>query len=367
MTEQIERITKYENIFREAKHLIGELSSGCTEGYIEGNTEGYGSNHGANHGANFATLRTLISELEAYYASDVWKQDFADDEAGLLPADLKRGVLSEDGIYNLLEEYSELMGEPESGKPSEKTESGKPSEKTESGKPSEKNESGEPSEKTESGEPAEKAEYPELTAELTDDKGSDDMTEEQYEALFMEMHPGYFERDYVRAVPDDEPASEMMLALIDFDEGAYTKNLDEEVTFGYYEGGLDDLLKAVAKVVPHWTQFFGEDTRVYCGFVNGEIASFCQIEDFGEHQIGDVKWKIGGPGCVGTLPEYRNRGIGLSMVRNVTKILKEESYDHSYIHYTYETAWYSKLGYKTFLQWNGKGPVTAQGKGPEPT
>ena len=28
----------------------------------------------------------------------------AADEAGLLPKDLKRGVLSEDGIYNLLEE-----------------------------------------------------------------------------------------------------------------------------------------------------------------------------------------------------------------------------------------------------------------------
>ena len=357
MTEQIERITKYENIFREAKHLIGELSSGCTEGYtegyIEGNTEGctegYESNHGANHGANSATLRTLISELEAYYASDVWKQDYADDEAGLLPSDLKRGVLSEDGIYNLLEEYSELTGEPESGEPAEKAESG------------------EPSEKTESGEPAEKAEYGELTAGSTANQGSDDMTKEQYEALFMEMHPGYFEREYVRAVPEDEPASEMMLALIDFDEDSYTKTLDKEVTFGYYEGGLDDLLKAVSKVVPHWTQFFGEDSRVYCGFVKGEIASFCQIEDFGEHRIGDVKWKIGGPGCVGTLPEYRNRGIGLSMVRNVTKILKEESYDHSYIHYTYETAWYSKLGYKTFLQWNGKGPVTAQGKGPEPT
>ena len=34
--------------------------------------------------------------------------DFADDEAGRLPADLKRGVLSEDGIWNLLSDVSEL-------------------------------------------------------------------------------------------------------------------------------------------------------------------------------------------------------------------------------------------------------------------
>ena len=33
---------------------------------------------------------------------------FADDEAGLLPADLKRGVLSEDGIWNLLVDVREL-------------------------------------------------------------------------------------------------------------------------------------------------------------------------------------------------------------------------------------------------------------------
>lgn len=41
--------------------------------------------------------------LEAYYTSKDWRYDFELDEAGLLPAGLKRGVLSEDGIYNLLE------------------------------------------------------------------------------------------------------------------------------------------------------------------------------------------------------------------------------------------------------------------------
>lgn len=49
-----------------------------------------------------------IATLSGYYGSDEWKQDFADDEAGLLPAGLKRGVLSEDGIWNLLAEVHEL-------------------------------------------------------------------------------------------------------------------------------------------------------------------------------------------------------------------------------------------------------------------
>ena len=50
-----------------------------------------------------------IGTLSDYYGSDEWKQDFADDEAGHLPADLKRGVLSEDGIWNLLADNRELM------------------------------------------------------------------------------------------------------------------------------------------------------------------------------------------------------------------------------------------------------------------
>lgn len=49
-----------------------------------------------------------IQALDEYYGSDLWRQDFADDEAGLLPADLKRGVLSEDGIWNLLTDVHEL-------------------------------------------------------------------------------------------------------------------------------------------------------------------------------------------------------------------------------------------------------------------
>ena len=47
-------------------------------------------------------IQEAIHILSEYYGSDEWKQDFADDEAGLLPKDLKRGVLSEDGIWNVL-------------------------------------------------------------------------------------------------------------------------------------------------------------------------------------------------------------------------------------------------------------------------
>ena len=57
----------------------------------------------------FTEAQEAIAALSEYYGSDDWKQDFADDEAGRLPADLKRGVLSEDGIWNLLADNQELM------------------------------------------------------------------------------------------------------------------------------------------------------------------------------------------------------------------------------------------------------------------
>lgn len=49
-----------------------------------------------------------IAALDEYYGSGEWRQDFEDDEAGKLPQDLKRGVLSEDGIWNLLADCKEL-------------------------------------------------------------------------------------------------------------------------------------------------------------------------------------------------------------------------------------------------------------------
>ena len=48
-------------------------------------------------------LRNRIRFLEEYYTSGEWREDYEADEAGLLPPDLKRGVLSQDGVYNLLE------------------------------------------------------------------------------------------------------------------------------------------------------------------------------------------------------------------------------------------------------------------------
>ena len=85
--EQIERIKTMEQHLDHASQAVMKLSAALDD---------------------YAEVLTSIRELEKYYGSDDWKQDFADDEQGLLPQDLKRGVLSEDGIWNVLTDSRDL-------------------------------------------------------------------------------------------------------------------------------------------------------------------------------------------------------------------------------------------------------------------
>ena len=55
---------------------------------------------------NPATIdKALLDELLAYYEGGQWLRDYTLDEQGCFPADLKRGVLSQDGVYDFLEKY----------------------------------------------------------------------------------------------------------------------------------------------------------------------------------------------------------------------------------------------------------------------
>ena len=86
--EQLQRIRLMERHLNRAASALKRLSSALDK---------------------YEEAKADIAAIASYYGSDDWKQDFAADEAGLLPKDLKRGVLSEDGIWNLLEAHRELQ------------------------------------------------------------------------------------------------------------------------------------------------------------------------------------------------------------------------------------------------------------------
>lgn len=57
----------------------------------------------------YRQLRPELEALAAYYTGPLWRQDLADDEAGRLPAELKRGVLSQDAVDALLCRHRALL------------------------------------------------------------------------------------------------------------------------------------------------------------------------------------------------------------------------------------------------------------------
>ncbi len=57
----------------------------------------------------FELVQGDIQALDEYYGSEEWKADLSAEELGQLPPSLKRGVLSEDGLWNLLEDNRELL------------------------------------------------------------------------------------------------------------------------------------------------------------------------------------------------------------------------------------------------------------------
>ena len=85
--EQIERIARMEQQLEVASRAVKGLATALDD---------------------YEAAQEALRELEAYYGSEEWKQDFAADEAGRLPKEMKRGVLSEDAVWNLLEERGKV-------------------------------------------------------------------------------------------------------------------------------------------------------------------------------------------------------------------------------------------------------------------
>jgi hypothetical protein len=85
--ERIERIKQMEACLEQASAAVKELSAALKQ---------------------YEEAREAIKTLDKYLGSKQWKLDCKADEDGKLPKDLKRGVLSEDGIWNMLEESRRL-------------------------------------------------------------------------------------------------------------------------------------------------------------------------------------------------------------------------------------------------------------------
>ena len=157
---------------------------------------------------------------------------------------------------------------------------------------------------------------------------------------------GFFEKNGYRA---HDGCDEMLMVLKNYPAVDYPFRGHECATFGWFDGEIDEIRAAVAQVEDDWTQYFTDPKHIYVARVDGEIASFCLVDCNCRNYLSDAYGKVGMPGCVGTVPKFRNRGIGIEMVANATQYLKEQGMDVSFIFYTGVADWYEKIGYRTFL------------------
>jgi len=83
----VKRITEMEERFNRASAVIAALERALED---------------------YSVAADDFKELERYFDGGSWKKDFEADEKGKLPDGLKRGVLSEDGLWDLLSTRRDL-------------------------------------------------------------------------------------------------------------------------------------------------------------------------------------------------------------------------------------------------------------------
>lgn len=88
MEDIINRIKNMESVFDFLQKMVAEKSvSVCKEDWF----------------------RIHLDNLLAYYEGGQWLSDYQLDEQGMLPKNLKRGVLSQDGVYNFLTDIADYL------------------------------------------------------------------------------------------------------------------------------------------------------------------------------------------------------------------------------------------------------------------
>ena len=88
--KQVTRLNKYEKMLNNSIKTINRFK----KEYIK-----------------YEKIQSSISSLAAYYQSEEWLNDFEDYENGNIDKSIPVGILSEDAIYNLLDENNELAKE----------------------------------------------------------------------------------------------------------------------------------------------------------------------------------------------------------------------------------------------------------------
>lgn len=155
---------------------------------------------------------------------------------------------------------------------------------------------------------------------------------------------------------------DMMLQLEEWNDIRATSECVRQITKNE-AGQLLDMLKGepdLSKWIPFYQAMVQNNQyeQIFAAYMENEIVGCAMVlyED-------EIRWhmnfqgKTGGIGCLGVMGKYREKGIGASLAAAVTSELKRQSFENSYIGYTWLEDWYGKLGYRTIYKFKMGGKI----------
>lgn len=115
------------------------------------------------------------------------------------------------------------------------------------------------------------------------------------------------------------------------------------------------LLDAVEAAEEGWVDVFANCVDpVFLAILDGKIAGFEVLASNGGRFLRPGQ-QVGCVGCVGVVPERRERGIGMAMVAEGIQWLKDQGCTMIELRYVELERWYRKLGFQTVAwQWMGE-------------
>jgi ribosomal protein S18 acetylase RimI-like enzyme len=140
-----------------------------------------------------------------------------------------------------------------------------------------------------------------------------------------------------------------------------------------------DLFAFLKSEFPGWYRWYS--MKVAKGLISDIVIARSASELVGCVIMNDVscpdwtgrQWRtflgedMGALGAVGVKATERGKGIGLAMVAEASRILRDRGVRNCFVHWTWLVDWYGKLGYRVYQEyWMGMRPTIPEGENGSP-
>jgi ribosomal protein S18 acetylase RimI-like enzyme len=126
---------------------------------------------------------------------------------------------------------------------------------------------------------------------------------------------------------------------------------------------VSTLLQYLEAAFPDWRRWFVREVEargtrnIIIACKGSQIVGSMDMRGVSSPDWTGRQWRtflgedMGAIGAVGVKESERNKGIGLAMVAEASRILRDRGMRNSFVHWTWLVDWYGKLGYKVWQEY----------------